>query len=177
MDVPRRAAVPLLAAGFLSLLVGLLAGCAPAIYPYFVADDGCNCVDYSRRDGPVEYLFHAQYRMSDGVDTKLGITFINRSNDTLTLDLALIRITSRNISYQYNDKFIPLPPLHIAPHERDSVLLAGRDVSGNDDWHVIAGERLKVTIRGVKVGGRSMQEQDVTFVPENPKLRRERTDQ
>ncbi len=175
-----RSALPALAGLLLLAVLSALTigpGCAPVAYPYFVADEGCNCTEYRRRDGPVEYLFHARYRMSGGIETTLGITFFNRSDDTLSLDLGTVKISSRNVSYQYNDKFIPLPGLHIGPHGIDSLLLAGKDVTGNDDWHVIAGERLTLTIRGMRLGGRTLKEQQVTFVPENPKLRIEKPDE
>ena len=110
--------------------------------------------------------------MLDGILTSIEIQFFNSSTDTLFLNVASVRVSSRNISYQYNDKFVPLPSIQIAPNRSDVVTLSGRDINGEDGWHKIAGERLSVTIKGVRLGRIQMSEQEVRFVPENPNLRK-----
>ena len=110
--------------------------------------------------------------MHNGIITDLNIEFINHSDDTLSLDLASVRIASLNIAYQYNDKFIPLPSIKVAPHSSEVVQGSGKDTAGEDDWHKIAGERMTVTIKGMRLGQRELKEQQVEFVPENPKMRK-----
>ncbi len=164
-------------AGPMLLLGGLLLqpGCSTSVvyYPYLVVTDQCNCREYRTRDGEVEYKFRAHYSMQDGIVTRIEIELVNRSSDTLSLDLGSVRVSSLNVPYQYNNKFVPLPRLTILPHRSDVVDLTGRDVSGSDDWLLVAGERLTVTTRGLRLGERRLKEQEVTLIPENPKLKKD----
>ena len=151
----------------------VLAGCSTSriAYPYLAATDNCHCLDFHVHDGKIDYLFHASYRMDDGVLTTVDITFTNRSSrDTLFTGLGSVKVSSRNITYQYNDRFLPLPILTINPRSSNIVHLSGRDISGEDDWHKIAGEQLTVTIKGVRLGDATLRPQEVDFIPENPKL-------
>jgi hypothetical protein len=151
----------------------LLGGCASYrdTYRYLASTDDSRCETFHLRDGAAEYLFRASYRMNDGVLTTIDITFINRSaHDTLSTDLGSVRVSSRNIPYQYNDRFLPLPALTILPKRSDHVTLNGRDISGHDDWTKIAGERLTVSVKGLRLGGTMLGERAVEFVPENPRL-------
>src|SRR5258707_14340461 len=152
----------------------LISGCAtvPIQYTYRVITDKCNCQEFHRTDRKhkIDFHFRAQYVMNHGVVTTIGIKFINRSRDTLLLDLGMVKISSRNVSYQYNDKFIPLPHLGISPFSSDTLTLTGSDLSGQDDWNKIAGEQLTLTLQGMRVGSHMLAEQTVTFIPENPKL-------
>jgi len=157
---------------FFGLCVLLGAGCAPSSYHYFAVNDNCNCEEYRTEGNGIKYAFRANYRMEGGILTGIEIEIHNETRDTLSLDLATVRIYSRNISYQYNNKFLPLSPLKISPGKSEIVRLAGKEVSGTDDWHEIAGERLTVTIRGLALGGRLIGQQEVEFVPENPKLKK-----
>ena len=109
--------------------------------------------------------------MDHGVMTRIAVKFINRADDTLFLDPGVVKISSRNISYLYNDKFIPLPHLVIPPSRSDSVVMTGADMSQNDDWNKIAGEQLVVILKGLRVGLKVLAPQSVTFIPENPKLK------
>jgi len=149
-----------------------ISGCSSSIYSYRVINDDCNCEEYVVYDGEVEYHFRAEYQMNEGVATMIKIEFINKSNELLSLDLAEAKVSSRNISYQYNDKFLPLPSLTIGPHSSDFVKLLGKETESEDDWHKIAGEQLTVTIKGLSLGSKTLKEQHVTFVPVNPKLRK-----
>ena len=110
--------------------------------------------------------------MHDGIATTIEIEIFNNSNEKLSLDLAEAKVSSRNIAYQYKDKFLPLPSLTVGPHSSDVVKLIGKEISGEDNWHEIAGERMTVTIKGLMLGQKMLNEQSVTFVPVNPKLKR-----
>ena len=151
-----------------------MAGCMTTghIYPYRAVSENCNCEEYwvADKQNKVGYLFQAHYRMEDGIVTSIEIKFVNNSIEPLRLDRGAVKVSSRNISYQYNDKFIPLTSMTILPNQSDVVQLTGREVSAKDDWNKIAGERLTVTIKGIRVGDRELPEQSASFVPENPKL-------
>lgn len=141
------------------------------MFVYRAVNDGCNCEEYRTRDGEVEYLFRANYRMRSGILTSIEIELINHSNtDTLSTDVASTKVSSRNVSYQYNDRFLPMPSILIVPRERDVIRLQGKEVTGVDDWHKIAGEQLTLTIKGILIGKKQLKQQQLTFVPENPKL-------
>jgi len=158
--------------GSLAILLAavlLACGCGlTASYPYRTADGSTE--EFSARDHEVEYRIRAHYRMRQGVTTGIEIEFRNESNDTLSLDLASAKVSSRNIAYQFNDLFVPLPQILVPPHASDRVTLTGRDVGGVDDWLKIAGERLTVTIKGVQLGGTALAPLEAAFVPVNPKL-------
>jgi hypothetical protein len=83
-----------------------------------------------------------------------------------------VKISSKNISYQYNDKFLPLPEVSVDPHSQEHVLLTGKDLqSSPNEWNKIAGERLTLALKGIHLGERELPLKEVTFVPDNPKLR------
>jgi hypothetical protein len=142
-------------------------------YLYRATNGNCNCEEYRMVDerSGVEMRFRASYVMNHGVATTVEIEFINRSRDTLSLDPGVAKITSRNVGYRFNDKFIPLPHLIIPPSRSDHVVMHGTDVAQEDDWNKIAGEQLTVTLKGISLGLSTMPQQSVTFIPENPKLR------
>jgi len=152
-------------------------GCAPSPgkYSYRAINNGCNCREYRvvDRARQIEYLFRARYRMEEGIVTNIEIELTNNSPDSLFLDRGTVRVTSNNVAYQYNDKFLPLPAITIHPHHSDVVKLAGREINGKDDWNKIAGEQLRVTVKGLRTGRRDLEPQTVIFVPENPKLGRD----
>jgi hypothetical protein len=143
-------------------------------YVYRVVTENCNCTEYRTRDTKhqVDYLFRGSYGMSKGMLTTIDVGLTNRSNDTLSLALGTVRVSSRNIDYQYNDKFLPLPTLNIPPHQSESIHLTGRSIETKEDWNRIAGERLTVTLQGLQLGAVVLPAMTVTFIPENPKLRR-----
>lgn len=142
------------------------------MYSYRAINEQCNCEEYWVLDKAhrVGYLFTARYRMENGVTTSIDVKFVNNSSDTLSLDRASVRVSSRNISYQYNDRFLPLPSLTVVPKRSDSIHLSGKEVSGKDDWNKIAGEQLTITLKGVRLGGTELPQQSVDFIPENPKM-------
>ena len=144
------------------------------MYSYRAINDDCNCQEYrvADRGGKVEYLFRARYTMEEGIVTNIEIEFTNNSRDTLFLGRGAVKVSSNNIAYQYNDKFLPLPEMTIVPHGHDVVKLVGREINGKEDWNKIAGEQLRVTIKGLHAGPRDLSPQTAIFIPENPKLRR-----
>lgn len=155
-----------------------ISGCSAtrSTYSYRAVTDNCNCEEFKLRDkqSRIEYLFRARYRMEGGVITNIEINITNHSRDTLFFDLAAVKITSRNVSYRYNDKFVPLPHIVILPSRSDIVTLSGSDLTGKDDWNKIAGEQLTLTLKGLRLREHLLSEQTVTFIPENPKMKFEK---
>ena len=167
--------VPVIA--IFTLLVGwwivLISGCSTiASYPYIAITNDCNCEEYRivDKEDNIEYRFRARYRMDTGVFTSIKVEITNRSKDTLFLDGGAVKISSRNVSYQYNDKFLPLPELTIPPRKSDVLEMTGKDLSGQNDWHKIAGEQLALTFKRLRLGEHEIKAQTVTFVPFNPRV-------
>jgi hypothetical protein len=102
--------------------------------------------------------------------TSIDILFMNRGKDTLLLYSGGVKVSSKNVNYQYNNRFVPLPFMVVAPGRSERVVLTGKDIGGQDDWNKIAGERMTVTIRGIRLGETRLPEVSVEFIPENPKL-------
>lgn len=144
-----------------------------AVFEYRVSNDNCDCREYSASDPdhPVRYTFRAEYSMDSGFITQIVVGIRNRSGDTLRLDPGSVRVSSRNIDYQYNNKFIPLPDITIPPGDSEELKLDGREVTDEPSWTRIAGEQLTLTLRGLRIGVKTLKEQTVRFVPENPLLR------
>jgi hypothetical protein len=153
-------------------------GCAPApepsMYFYRAINDGCNCQEYhvADRPGRVEYLFKARFRMEEGIVTDIEVELTNNSADSIFFDQGAIKVSSENVAYQYNDKFLPLPAMTIPPHRHDVVKLVGREINGKPDWNKLAGEKLRITIKGLHAGPHDLPPQSATFVPDNPRRRR-----
>ena len=159
----------------MSLIVcAVVAGCgaAPSMYSYRVITEDCNCDEFRKADGKnnIEYVFRASYTMDHGISTTINVLLLNKSRDTLFLDGDTVRISSRNVSYQYNDRFVPLPHLIIPPFSSDFVRMTGREVNSEEDWNKIAGEQLTLTLQGLRLGDVSIPPQQVTFIPDNPRL-------
>ncbi len=194
MAFPRRVLPVLALAAFFVALIG--AGCssshvessaspepsppakelAPAssdaTYNYRVASDGCNCLEYEVQDpaAKVEYRFQASYKMQNGILTEVLFSIYNRSDDTLSFDRSAMRVSSLNVHYQYNNKFLPLPWEPIAPRSTGTRKLTGKEVTTEGNWHKIAGEQLTITIKGLSLAGKELKSQTVIFVPENPNI-------
>ena len=159
----------------LTILCSLyLAGCAAtsSIYPYRAVTGDCDCEVFHTTTNKVDFVYRASYMMRNGIATTIDVEISNRSSDTLSLDLSTVRVFSKNIPYQYNGKFLPMPALHIPPRGNESVRLEGSSVEKKEDWHKIAGERLTVTIQGMRLGNMTLPADSVVFVPVNPKLQR-----
>lgn len=160
---------PAAAAAF-ALGIGGCTAVAPATFSYLALNDDCRCATYRMTQEKVAYGFSAVYTMRGGLATSIQIELVNGSRDTLSLDVASMRVSSRNISYQYNNKFVPLPSMTIDPGGRETLHLTGKDLDPADDWHKIAGERLVLTIKGLRLGHRELPLIAVTFIPSNPRL-------
>ena len=139
-------------------------------YKYLAITDDCRCETFETTDRGVEYHFRASYKMYNGILTDIEIEIKNHTNDTLFLEHATAKVTSRNIPYMYNDMFLPLPVMNIPPGSSNVVNLSGKDRTGENDWHKIAGEQLVVTMQGLHAGDTEVAAQSVTFVPENPMM-------
>lgn len=141
-------------------------------FDYLVQNENCGCREYTTSDRkyPVRYRFEASYRMDAGFITSIKVTFDNRSADTLFLDPGSLMVASKNIEYQYNNKFIPLPDLVVPPGDAEEINLDGREVTSTPSWRKIAGEQMTLTLKGMRLGEKVLGAQSVTFVPENPLL-------
>jgi hypothetical protein len=112
----------------------------------------------------------ASYRMQQGIHTEITCTIVNRTRDTLFFERAAVRVASRNVKYQYNNKFLPIPWDALLPQSSATHKITGREVTDASDWNKIAGERLSLTIKGLNLSGRELNPQTVDFIPENPKI-------
>lgn len=160
---------------FVSLMIALfITSCASThTYDFRVVNRDCNCSKYTIRDAKnrIAYEFTANYSLDDEMLTTITVRIENRSRNTLTFDQARVRVSSKRFGYQYNDKFLPFNPIKINPGESQEMSLVGRaDVKEKDEWHLIAGEKMTVTIRGIRSGEDELSLEDVEFVPVNPKL-------
>jgi hypothetical protein len=87
------------------------------------------------------------------------------------LDQGSAMVSSKTVKYDYNGMFVPLPQLTVEPGKREQITLTGTDAKPNDkEWNKIAGEELTLTIKDIQLGGKTIAQQSVTFVPENPEL-------
>jgi hypothetical protein len=114
----------------------------------------------------------ARYKMDRGIQTELEIRIENNARDTLFVDNAAARVSSKNLTYDYNDKFLPLPIMIIPPGESNVINLSGREKGEENDWHKIAGEQLTVTLKGLRNGSGEIPPRSVNFVPENPMMKK-----
>jgi hypothetical protein len=151
----------------------LLAGCAPHTYDFLVTNRDCNCSTYTVKDkeNRITYVFTATYSLDDNMLTTITMNVMNRSDKVLSFNLAHVRVSSERFDYRYNNKFVPFNPLTIGPGEKQEVQLVGQaEVKDSDEWLRIAGEKMVVTIRGIRLGDKELQIEDLEFVPVNPKL-------
>ena len=119
----------------------------------------------------VEYFFSADYSVDDRISTAIAIEIQNHSPDTLDLSLAYVKIDSRNVPYHYNGKFIPVNVHNIPPAGMQTLNLKGTSAEiDTDPWMKIAGEKLEVTLKGMRMHDKTLDTQTVQFVPRNPKL-------
>jgi hypothetical protein len=155
------------------LFIFMLGGCA-STFPYRITNNECGCERYSTRDKQFEvsYIVSAKYTVKDGISSQINIELQNTTHDTIDLSQMYVKITSRNIPYRYNDKFLPIEVPFVLPESRQTLNLVGESlVSDNHDpWLKIAGEELVVTLKGMRMGMHELQQQVVHLVPLNPKL-------
>jgi hypothetical protein len=143
------------------------------MYNFRVTNRGCDCTTYTLRDAKnkITYEFTATYSLDDNMLTTITMRVENQSRQTLSFDQGRVRVSSKRFAYRYNDKFIPFDPIEIKPGEAREITLVGQaPAEVRDEWSLIAGEQMTVTIRGVRLGNEELHVEDVHFVPINPKF-------
>jgi hypothetical protein len=157
----------------LAVVSTFLAGCAPHTYNFLVTNEDCKCSTYTVTDkeNRITYVFTATYSLDDNMLTTITMRVRNGSDKVLSFNLAHVRVSSQRFDYRYNNKFVPFNPLAIGPGEKQEIQLVGQaEVKDNDEWLRIAGEKMTVTIRGIRLGDKELEIEDLEFVPVNPKL-------
>jgi hypothetical protein len=165
-----------------AVLLGLVAGGCSSIftsssgdmYPYRATTGDCNCQHFTSADPqePVRYEFTATYSVDTAITTEITVVVHNGSPDTLDMSLGAARVTSRNVRYRYNDRFVPIMIAAVPPHDQRTLTLVGSAAgeASADPWLPIAGERLVLTIKGLRLRAKELATQTVQFVPSNPKF-------
>jgi hypothetical protein len=154
----------------------VFAGCGTSVgvYPYRVMNDDCLCEQFQVADtqASVTYTFSAVYSLDSAIRTKITVSVQNNDRDTLDLSLAYVKIVSRNIPYRYNGKYLPVTITSIPPGDQRTLSLAGEvdNLQQRDPWLAIAGEKLIVTLKGMRIRGKPLAMQTIQFIPKNPKL-------
>ena len=147
-------------------------GTSTGVYTYRVVNNNCNCEQFHLTDeeAHVSYSFSGVYSVRGVIRTRLTLSIRNDNRDTLDLSLAYIRVTSRNIPYRYNGKFLPVTISDVPPGEQRTLSLDGEvdEINGSDPWLAITGEELVLTIEGMRMRERPLTTQVVRFVPQNP---------
>ncbi|HWP82996.1 MAG TPA: hypothetical protein VNN76_10120 [Bacteroidota bacterium] len=142
-------------------------------YPYLVLNDECRCENYHYRDPRLGIEIHlaASYRVKDVVTSTIEITFVNDSGDTLTLKQGFIKATSLNVRYANNDMFQPLPFVDVQPGKRFVMTIEGRDTDqSSDPWLKIAGERVTIELKRLRLGSRDIPPLLFRLMPVNPQF-------
>jgi hypothetical protein len=156
------------------LVLLVFAGCSTLVYPYRVMNDDCSCEVFRSTDeqARVVYSFSADYSLDGVMKTRITVLIQNDNRDTLDLSPAYVKISSRNIPYRYNGRFLPITISGVPPGEQRTLTLEGEveDLKHRDPWLAIVGEELTVTLKGMRINGMQTAEQVVRFVPHNPKL-------
>jgi len=164
-----------MAAGILMSAMAL-SGCtaSSALFPYRVTNNDCNCQGFLARDpkADVSYRFTARYAVRDGIATRIEIDIRNGTTDTLDLSLAHVKISSRNVPYRYNNRFLPVTIPAVAPGREERLTLVGEveTLRTENPWYSIAGEEVVATLKGMRLGGLTLTPQVVRMIPDNPKL-------
>jgi hypothetical protein len=152
----------------------LLVGCASThTYDFLVTNRDCNCSKYVVKDkeNRITYEFTATYSLDNNMLTTITMKLANGSQKVLSFGHARVRVSSNRFEYRYNNKFVPFNPLKIGPGEENEIVLVGQaEVKEGDEWLRIAGEKMVVTIRGIRLGDKEVHIEDLQFVPVNPKL-------
>ena len=158
----------------LALASTYLVGCASThVYDFLATNGDCNCSRYvvNDKENRITYEFTATYTLDENMLTTITMRVLNNSRKVLSFNLARVRVSSDRFDYRYNNKFVPFNPLTINPGEENEIVLVGQaEVKEGDAWLRIAGEKMVVTIRGIRLGDKELQIEDLQFVPVNPKL-------
>jgi hypothetical protein len=159
-------------APFAVISVILFASCT-STYPYLVTTDECNCESFSFRDerGRFEIDVSARYVITDRINSTIEFVFRNQSRDSLNLRQALLKGTSLNVRYQFNDRFQPMPFVAVPPGGTYAMKLQGSDSEATENpWLKIAGERIVIEMKGMLLGLRPLEPIVLSLKPYNPKL-------
>ncbi|MCI0706089.1 MAG: hypothetical protein L0Y80_01210 [Ignavibacteriae bacterium] len=149
-----------------------VSGCTKS-YPYLFLTDNCRCEEYTYHDQRQQFdiIFKAHYEVDERVVTTVDIEFRNHSRDTLSLQQAYLKGTSRNIKYQYNNKWVPMPFEAIPPGDSYTMTFRGGDTEMiSDPWQKIAGERTVLEIKSLMLGKTMLDPIRVELAPTNPML-------
>jgi hypothetical protein len=150
----------------------LLSSCS-STYPYLVTTDECNCERFSFKDerGRFEIDVSARYVITDRINSTIEFVFRNQSRDSLSLRQAYLKGTSLNVSYQFNNRFQPMPFVAVPPAGTYTMTLQGSDTeTAENPWLKVAGERIVIEIKGMLLGFRPLAPIILTLKPYNPKL-------
>lgn len=171
----KKAAVAMVVLGI------VLGGCSSVVktpttdmYPYRAMNNNCSCERFTSADPkvPVRYEFSAAYRVDNKITTEITVVVHNGTSDTLDMSLGAIRVSSRNVQYRYNHKFVPVTIAAVPPNEERTLTLVGSSTAerSTDPWLPIAGEEMTLTLKGLRLRGRELATQTIQFVPLNPKF-------
>jgi len=161
------------------ILAVLLGGCSSILkspsndtYPYRAMNNNCSCEHFTTADPKVRvhYDFSATYKVDEKITTQISVVVHNQTADTLDMSLGAFRVSSRNVQYRYNNKFVPVTITAVPPHDERTLTLVGSAVTqgtGNP-WLPIAGEEMVLTLKGLRIRGRELAAQTIQFVPANP---------
>jgi hypothetical protein len=153
-----------------------LAGCGTStgVFPYYVMNNDCSCELFHVTDerASVVYSFSAVYSLDGAMKTRITVSIQNSNPDTLDLSLAYVRILSSNIPYRYNGRFLPITVSIVPPGSQRTLSLDGEvdHLRQSDPWLAIAGEKLDLTLKGMRIKGKPLAMQTIQFIPKNPKL-------
>ncbi len=151
----------------------MLSGCSHT-YPYLVTDEGCQCEEYTRNDMDAHLTYHvaATYAVGSGIVSDVRVEMTNDGIDTIDASAAFIKVTSHNVPYEYNDRYIPVGIHRIFPGEHRTLTLRGEytGTHGENLWLRIAGEELSIALEGFTAGDRRISRQEFRFIPRNPYL-------
>ena len=158
--------------GWFVALLPLLAACS-STHPYLVTTDNCFCEEFTYRDEGANFTVEvaARYEVGERVTSIIELTFRNMGSDTLDLRQAFVKGTAKNVRYQFNNRFQPLPYVAVPPGESYTMVMEGGDTEiVADPWHKIAGEQVRIELRGLMMGLRRVDPVVITMIPRNPKL-------
>jgi hypothetical protein len=141
---------------------------------YLATTNNCNCSVYVWQDphSRVRYEVKAKYAIADEFSTRIELGVRNEGNADVNLDDAYFRIDSRNVPFRYNNMMLPLSGgKTIGPRSEQTFDLVGTAKAQVPSlWHLVAGEQLTLTVTGLRIGGKQLDQFVVTFIPRNPKL-------
>jgi hypothetical protein len=168
-------------AGAAVILAMVLGGCSSVVrspsadaFSYHAMNDNCSCERFTAVDPkiPVRYEFSATYKVDTTITTEITVIVHNGTADTLDMSLGAIRVSSRNVQYRYNNKFLPVTVAAVPPHDERTLTLvgSGKSEGSADPWLPIAGEQMVLTLKGLRLHGKELSAQTIQFVPSNPKF-------